>query len=143
VHISGHGEAGALVLEDDFGGTRALNGSELRAVFAPLGPQIRCVVLNACATRPQAAAIAEHVPCVIGTSQAISDPAAIAFSRGFYEALAHGEVVKTAFELGCHAVALARRGDRGRDITESPAPERDEAIPSLLGTHDPAQVRFC
>lgn len=44
----------------------------------------------------------DHVIPVIYTSQLLSDEAAIAFSWGFYNALAHkGVSVATAYRLGC------------------------------------------
>lgn len=59
----------------------------------------------------QAAAIAESIPCVVGLSRAISDPAAIAFAAGFYEALAFGKTVKEAFDLGVIQLELANPKD--------------------------------
>jgi hypothetical protein len=66
------------------------------------------VVLNACYSQQQAKAIAEHIDCVIGMSEAIGDSAAISFATAFYQALAYGKDVQTAFELGCNQVDLER-----------------------------------
>src|SRR6185436_1153486 len=65
------------------------------------------VVLNACYTETQARAIAEHIECVVGMSRAVTDSAAIRFAAAFYQALAFGQSVKTAFELGRNAIGLA------------------------------------
>jgi hypothetical protein len=73
----------------------------LSALFSILKDNIRCVVLNACYSEKQARAIAEHIECVIGMSNAIGDLASIDFSVAFYRALAYGRDVKTAFDLGC------------------------------------------
>jgi CHAT domain-containing protein len=142
VHFSGHGEAGALVLEDAAGGGRLLEPAELRGLVEQVGRTIRCVVLSACFTLPQAEAIAEHVPCVVGTSRAVPDAAAIAFSSAFYEAIAHGEDVKTAFELGSQRSVLPEGADRYRDVVvaQQTAPR---AVPVLLGNADPRRIRFC
>ncbi|HEX3765513.1 MAG TPA: CHAT domain-containing protein [Kofleriaceae bacterium] len=142
VHFSGHGEAGALVLEDDAGGAQPLQPDQLAGLFAQLGQHTRCALLSACYTQLQAEAIARHVPCVIGMSHAVSDLAAIAFSIGFYEALVHGESIKTAFELGCQRFALAGDAGRHRDVQDvrgiTPCP-----APILLGTHHATTIRFC
>ena len=142
VHFSGHGADGALVLEDATGGPRTLQPADLRALLEQLGRNIRCVVLSACFTQPQAEEIARHIPCVIGTSRAISDTAAIGFATGFYEALAHGENVRTAFELGGQRIALAERGGGRRDV-DAPVPASPSVAPILLGKADPRQIRFC
>jgi hypothetical protein len=71
-----------------------------------MSPPVRCVVLNACFTRRQGEAIARHVPCVIGMSREISDPAAIVFAEAFYLAIAYGLPVRKAFELGCQAIHM-------------------------------------
>lgn len=142
VHFSGHGEAGALVLEDDAGDARPLQPDLLTSLFQQLGHHTRCAILSACYSQLQAEAIARHVPCVIGMSHAVSDLAAIGFAVGFYEALVHGESVKTAFELGCQRFALAGNASDHRDvrdirgITSCPAP-------ILLGTHHATTIRFC
>jgi hypothetical protein len=64
------------------------------------------VVLNACYSAPQAAAIANHVDCVIGMPDAIGDAASVNFAAAFYQALAYGRDVQTAFELGCNQIDL-------------------------------------
>src|SRR6185369_5923130 len=70
-------------------------------------PGVRCVVLNACFTEAEADAIAEHVDYVVGTRAALPDPAAIAFSKGFYRTIGAGESLKKAFLVG---VAEAQAG---------------------------------
>ena len=44
-------------------------------------------MLNGCYSQVQAEAIAQHIPSVIGMSQAIGDRAAIELAVGFYDAL--------------------------------------------------------
>jgi hypothetical protein len=68
---------------------------------------LRCVVLNACYTLPLAEAITSHIDCVVGMSNAISDDAAIHFSRGFYQALAYGKSIKQAFSWACSEIGVA------------------------------------
>jgi hypothetical protein len=72
---------------------------------------LRCVVLNACFTEEQARTIAQSVDCVIGTTAAVRDDAAIAFSAAFYRALGEGASLAIAFELGRNAVRTRGFGD--------------------------------
>jgi len=107
VHFSGHGsEKSEIILEDKTGNSTPLSIRALSQLFSVLKDNIRCVVLNACYSEPQAQAIAKHVDCVIGMSKAIGDPAAISFSVAFYQALGFGRDIKTAFDLGCLQIDL-------------------------------------
>ena len=112
VHFSGHGsKSSEIVLQDDSGSSHPVSARALSKLFSILKGTVRCVVLNACYSEAQALAIAEHVDCVIGMSQAISDPAAISFTASFYQALGYGKSVKTAFELGCAQIDLRNLGE--------------------------------
>lgn len=107
VHFSGHGSsASEIVLEDITGKSHVVPARALSQVFSILKDNIRCVVLNACYSQQQAQAIAEHIDCVIGMSQAIGDVAAVSFAVAFYQALGYGRNVKTAFDLGCSEIDL-------------------------------------
>ena len=64
-----------------------------------MGKEINLVFLNACYSEKQARAIAEHVDCVIGMSNAISDIAAIEFASTFYSSLGFGRSIEDAFDL--------------------------------------------
>ena len=64
------------------------------------------MVLNACYSESQAQAIAKHIDCVIGMSNAIGDEAAISFAAAFYQALGYGRSVQAAFDLGCVQIDL-------------------------------------
>jgi hypothetical protein len=55
------------------------------------------------------------VDCVVGISGAISDKAAAAFAASFYSALAYGQSMKKAFDLGCNSLEL-------QDIPEGAKP---------------------
>lgn len=107
VHFSGHGSnASEIILEDDFGGSHKVSEHALSQLFAVLKDNIRCVVFNACYSAQQAQAIAQHIDCVVGMSQALGDEAAISFAVAFYRALGYGKDVKTAFDLGCLQIHL-------------------------------------
>lgn len=107
VHFSGHGsQSSEIILEDDAGNKRPIPVQALSRLFFLFRNQVQCVVLNACYSENQAQAIAKHIDCVIGMSKAIGDVAAVSFAAAFYQALAFGEDVKTAFDLGCVQIDL-------------------------------------
>lgn len=107
VHFSGHGSgSGGIILQNEAGQSQPVPVRALSRLFAVLKDNVRCVVLNACYSAEQAAAIAEHIDCVIGMSSAIGDDAAISFAAAFYQGLGYGCNLKTAFELGCVQIDL-------------------------------------
>lgn len=107
VQFSGHGsKASELILEDNSGKSYPVSVEALSQLFFVLKDNIRCVVLNACYSKPQAKAIAQHIDSVIGMSKAITDDAAISFATAFYRALGYGRDLKTAFNLGCSQINL-------------------------------------
>jgi CHAT domain len=100
VHFSGHGRSEGIVLRDELGKARVVSGEALGSLFKLFRKSVRCVVLNACYSEPQARAIREHVPSVVGSRDRIEDAAALSFSSGFYMAVAAGKDVPYAFEMG-------------------------------------------
>lgn len=148
VHFSGHGtlvhvevtpqssttrefdppdEQSAILLETREGQAVQVSAEALARLFGILKTQ-RCVVLNACFSAAQAEAIAAHVDCVIGMKHAIDDQSAVVFAVGFYQAIARGQTVKTAFDLGCSLISTCGR------------PDAD--VPELRGRVDPGTVRL-
>ena len=112
VHFSGHGSTfSEIILENAQGNAQAVPEEALARLFRVLKGNIRCVVLNACYSKVQARAIAREIDCVIGMSKAITDPSAINFSASFYQALAYGESVQTAFDLGCLQINMEGLGE--------------------------------
>ncbi len=108
VHFSGHGGGDkGIYLEDEQGHSKPVAADALASVFRQFTHCIKVVVLNACFSEPQAEAIAEHIDYVIGTRQDIGDDTAIAFSAGFYQALAAARSVEDAFQLGCAEIRMA------------------------------------
>lgn len=108
VHFSGHGHAtGELVFEDAEGTACPVSVDALKGLFSILGDGISCVVLSACYSEAQAAAIRAHVPCVVGMRTEISDDAAIVFSSSFYLALGRGCSVQKSFDLGRVQIEIA------------------------------------
>lgn len=106
VHFSGHGFVNEILLEDESGNSQPVSADALRELFGIFKNSVRCVVLNACFTQMQARAVAEHIDCVIGTYLAFGDEAARHFAAGFYERLAYGHDVQSAFDLGKNRIRL-------------------------------------
>jgi hypothetical protein len=107
VHFSGHGAGqDGFVFEDAIGQEKLVDSQALAELFELFADQVECVVLNACYSKFQAEAIAQHIDHVIGMSKEIGDNAAIKFSVGFYAALGAGRPFKFAYKLGCNAIRL-------------------------------------
>lgn len=112
VHFCGHGGGDdGLAFEDQTGKLQYVSTAALAGLFELFSPQfnqkVECVILNACYSEVQATAISQHIPYVIGMTQAIGDRAAIEFAVGFYSALGAGESIDFAYKLGCNAIAIA------------------------------------
>jgi serine/threonine protein kinase len=109
VHFSGHGSAsGELLLPNATGHAKPTRPEDIAELFGILSKswKIRCVLLNACYTEVLAEALAKHVDCVIGTSSALVDKAAIEFASAFYESLGFGNDLNIAYELACSRVRV-------------------------------------
>lgn len=107
VHFSGHGSStSTIILEDASGYPNQVPPDALSELFRVLGNKTRCIVLNACYSEAQAVGLAEHVDCVVGMTGAEDDRVAISFAAAFYQALAYGENVQTAFDLGVNRARL-------------------------------------
>jgi FHA domain/CHAT domain len=114
VHFSGHAGTGTgVVVTAEDSSAAPVSAEDLGRFFQANAPHVRCVVLSSCYTLQQGLAIADHVPCVVGTPSAMPGDAAIAFSRAFYQALAGRLPAGKAFEAGQRA-ASARPGDHDR-----------------------------
>lgn len=112
VHFSGHGREEGIVLRREGQGAHVVDGEALAQLFKLFRDTVRCVVLNACWSEPQARAIRRHVPAVIGMRSRIEDDTAIAFSAGFYKAIAAAREVPFAFEMG----RARAQADGARDV---------------------------
>jgi CHAT domain-containing protein len=107
VHFAGHGAGqNGLVFEDISGQPKLVSSEALANLFKLFSSHVECVVLNACYSKLQAEAIAQHVNYVIGMNQSIDDRAAITFAAGFYTALGAGQSIEFAYDLGCNAIQM-------------------------------------
>jgi hypothetical protein len=106
LHFAGHGDAGGNLIVEDLAGLAASVRPAAFAALLAAVPGVRGVVLNACWSDAQAAALLPHVDWVVGMAQEVADDAAVAFAAGFYRGLAAGESVATAVALGRAHVLL-------------------------------------
>lgn len=94
LHYGGHGEVEGIVLED------TELEAEVLVDILKLNPNLQCVILNACYSLPIAQKLAQYIPYVVGTQDAIHDVTAISFARGFYTGIVSGYKVEDAFQNG-------------------------------------------
>jgi hypothetical protein len=112
VHFSGHGERNSgIFLEDDTGQPVAISPDTFCRFFEPLRGITQGVVLNACETRPVADALRYLVDYVIAMRKPIMDDAAIIFGATFYEMLALGQGVRTAFDQALTQLRIAHASE--------------------------------
>lgn len=107
VHFSGHGRTGGgLCFENASGVMHPITPDAMSSLFELVADEVHCVVLNACYSEAQAAAIARHIDWVIGMKTAIGDEAAIAFAVGFYRTVGAGRTYDAAFKFGLSELRL-------------------------------------
>jgi len=108
LHFSGHGsEKNSLIFKsENTGEIEEVPPSALSEVFRVLGKNIDLVFLDACYTESQARAIAKHVNCVIGMSDAIPEITATEFASTFYSSLGFGKNIQDAFDLALGQLGL-------------------------------------
>ena len=115
VHFCGHGSAEpgqeGLILEDRNGEKRIIGTDAIDQFFKNFAGHVRCVVLNACYSEKQAAAIARHIDFVVGMKGNVSDQAALAFTEAFYDALGAGSDFHQAFAVAQNAIQMAGLGE--------------------------------
>jgi hypothetical protein len=116
VHFAGHGDTkeGSIVVGDEYGYIHTIPVDGLVQAFKAFRRGVRCVIANACSTERLAQALAATGLCVIGMRQPVGDRSAIRFSIGFYQALADGRSVETAFDSGVAQLMMTPRGDDAR-----------------------------
>jgi formylglycine-generating enzyme required for sulfatase activity len=156
LHFIGHGSferdanRGVLLFEKKNGEPDRVTGRELARVLRKQ-PQLKLVVLNACegaraARRDPFAGVAQALikdgmPAVVAMQFQVTDEAAIAFSRAFYQSLGEGDPVDTAmfearsvlmserFETEWGNPVLYMRSPDGRIFDLSPVVATADPVP--------------
>ncbi len=139
IHFSGHGAGtgnskqegtreldfedeepheGGIYVQTSIGKPKLVAARALTNLFRVFSKKIEIdvVLLNACHSQPQAEAISEHVPYVIGMNKAVSDRSAIDFSIGFYQGISNEDDIEFAFNLAANNIML----EGGFDEAETP-----------------------
>lgn len=129
VHFSGHGDKkGAIFVDGEDGAPHAIQPKPLAQLFELFADHVQCVVLNACYSEKQAAAISKKVRYAIGMRRAIPDKAAINFSIGFYQALGAGRSIAQSFASG-----RALMGLESPEHSDIPALWTDGQLKTIAG----------
>ena len=130
VHVSGHGEHGALVFEDRVGRREKIDPNALAGLFAnkahPRG-SIECVVFNAERSSATGMPTSELVPLTVAIDSGLGDAGAFEFSRGFYGAVAAGLSMDEAYDAGvrCRRSTASKVGFEARLLRrDKPSPRR-------------------
>ena len=104
LHYSGHGAENFLSMEDGRGGAHLVRVPALKKLLQAGGvASLRFVFVSACFSEAAAQAFVEAgVPHVIAVrlNTRVSDHAAHAFTRAFYLALAVGQTIRAAYDIG-------------------------------------------
>lgn len=96
-----------IALEDDQGQAKLVSTEALSDFFSNFADHVQCVLLNACYSKTQAEAIVEHIPYVIGMSQAVPDLTAIEFATAFYDAIGAGKDIPKAFSIAKSSISMS------------------------------------
>jgi len=159
LHISCHGSAGQLILEDENGGARPVTARTLVEEAIPPGKMPPVICLSACDTnvtdRPNnLPAVADELvssgaPAVIGTETSVSDRyATLVFARVYAELAKATEQPDPATALAAarrevlRACESSERGrDRGEQVLSGWSVVTIQATPSREALFDPEAVR--
>lgn len=115
-HFASHGVDGYLYLERAMGQPHIVSPRSLAGLFAEASEFVECVVVAACDSEALAEAVREHIDYVIAVNGRLHSSAAIAFSVGFYQALAAGMPMDKAYRLGLKQIPL----ELGDDFADQP-----------------------
>lgn len=123
VHFAGHAEDdGSLVLDSGNGDPARVTPVDLADLLGDFSDTIRCVVLNACFTMQAADALLPKLGCIIGTTSAVQDSAAAAFSASFYGSIGYGNNIRDAYVKASHQIPVVSGMPNLHEIAE-----RDQA----------------
>jgi hypothetical protein len=104
LHFAGHSDSFGPVLDDGAGAAAQVPLEAIRSLLQSY-PRIQCLILNSCLSLQACDDPLARV--TIGMDGEVDDQAALAFAKGFYDALGSGRSIDRAIEEGKHAVGLA------------------------------------
>ncbi|MEV6567784.1 hypothetical protein [Streptomyces kronopolitis] len=134
VHFSGHSDTNLIVFEQDLDephqGAIVTDRAFARAIKATDDPPL-LVLLNSCHSAAQIKSLVDTVPFAIGMADEIGDGDAITYASRFYAAVADGQSVRSAHNLGRAAVELAGLPDHELPTLEC-APDVDPSTTFLV-----------
>ncbi len=104
IHFSGHADSDSLYFLDETKQSKPVPLSGIANMIKEY-PNIKCVILNACASAKSLNTPISSI--TIGMDESIDDEMAIEFARGFYDGLAAGQSFRRAFSEGLIAVQLS------------------------------------
>ncbi len=111
LHYGGHANGYQLLLEAADGQSVAADAGGL-AAFLAQQQGLQLVFLNGCSTQQQTDGLLEaNISAVVSTSRAIDDKVATEFSYQFYQGLAGGASIRTAYNEAEAAIQTAKGGD--------------------------------
>jgi hypothetical protein len=110
VHFMGHGSVSSIQIADGDRGSQELDAEHVQGFFEATGGCVELAVLHSCLSASQAESVAEEVGVAVGTSHSIEDSEAVGFSGAFYNAIASGQSIETAFQQGRLNVGVAPTG---------------------------------
>lgn len=98
LHFAGHGADGEIYLDDDAHKPRIVPLEVLARLMR--GVHVTGIVLNACYSAKNINVLLAVSDWVVGMRKAVGDKFAIGYSDGFYLALANGQTVQVAHDIG-------------------------------------------
>ena len=142
VHFCGHGSGQqGLVFQDENEKEQWVRSEALSELFRLFSSSVKCVLLNACYSEMQADAIVSHIDYVVGMRQEIQDDAAIAFSKGFYQALGYNRSIEQAFEFGRNAIQLEISGGSRVRSAKTNQNRKIEVVDAIEQTPIPEHIK--
>ena len=130
---------GSLALENEGGEASFLRPQDLASLLCAYAP-LKVLLLNACGSALHGHIVSQVAPMTVCVGRKISDPEAVNFSRGFYEALGEGIAFERSFQQGMFRVAVhsldagvpPRPSSPFLSLAPSPTPTLPHAHPSPL-----------
>jgi len=108
LHISAHGNKGVIIFEDLDGKPTSVQIEKIASIIEAHNkrlskkPNSRLfgIILSSCFSYSESMKIADKVQFVIAMTKSIQVESSIDFAKGFYIALAEGNSIKDAFDMG-------------------------------------------